>query len=86
MHLEKSINLPTLLCVACRASPASGIYTDGLIHAPLCSDCSPKPTSAIYAAIMETTNAVPPLKLHKHVRSRLPRQSIPCLPSRNQSE
>jgi len=78
MQLEKKINIPTLLCVACRGRPATGIYTDGWVHVPLCPDCSSTDASAIFAAIMETkTHDVPPLKLHKHVDCGLPSQPRP---------
>ena len=85
MHLEKSINIPTLLCVACRASPATGVYTDGMIHAPLCLACSSKSDDSITTSVMETTYDVR-TPLCQCVGSRLPRQSIPCLPSSHQSK
>ena len=84
MLLEISIHLPALLCIACRASPATGIYTDGMIHAPLCLSCSQQSTGAIFAAIMEPNHDVCAV-VCKCVNCRMPSQPKPCLPSCNKS-
>ena len=85
MHLEKKINIPTLLCIACRASPATGIYTNDLVHAPLCYECSTKTDDSIITLIMETENAVC-ASMRERVRSWLSGQSRSRHPGRGQSK